>query len=772
MRKSGRSRNFIRFSILFTLILSLTACGSTAAAGTGTAAAEEATADSVLSAAAAEAAQPARSMQNFARKAKKAEKTADDGLIRYTYQSHPVRLENKAGDAMITGNYYTIELDEEDAANYPKLEERIDAFNEAQKAAMDEFFEGSEKEVAEFFARGMKYGYEDNIMFMPVRSDAQGFSFATSQYLYLGGAHGVTSYEAYSIDPVTGKDIPFYDVVADGTNLPGIIINELQTGEDALPSYYFEDQVDEKTGETVENEDRVRFVARIRQDMQNDAEYFCWALNPDGGITAYYGDYAVGPYAAGSHAVPISAADYPEVFTGRYAPEKDSKIPPADQLAVEAKKARVITKGSSLSPVEQVLLMYSAYLSFYDMDEPLTGGIVVDADDSDADQPEEVIFTLLYLDDDDIPELAVANGTAPWNPVHLICYDPDQDKVKQAGIFSMYGQMLYLPGSGYFIPMYFAPAASGEVCTFENGTAKVYESWYSNYETGFYVNEKEVDEAKYQEVADRWVTTPMQQVFTEESTFYYKDVFNYFETLQEAEKIAARAAKEAAGAAALARADRPGAAQSDGLSPAGIWVCEEPSQEAYYLEFQEDGSFAMYDEDRELQYMGMYRRTETARSDQAQYLLQTPDGGILDTADLKNGALSLEERGYAYERYQDTGGGLGLRTPSVFLDPDLAFLGDWKSAKRGDRSTLTVSKADVQTGGYELDFIFYRKAVGHAYANPDEKALVINQGTLNDDYRFYGKLERLDEYGLRFTVTQSELSSLPVGTVYEFERSY
>ena len=71
-----------------------------------------------------------------------------------------------------------------------------------------------------------------------------------------------------------------------------------------------------------------------------------------------------------------------------------------------------------------------------------------------------------------------------------------------------------------------------------------------------------------------------------------------------------------------------------------------------------------------------------------------------------------------------------------------------------------------------LHIVFYRKAVGHAYANPDEKALVINQGTLNDDYRFYGKLERLDEYGIRFTITQSELPILPVGTVYEFERSY
>lgn len=281
-----------------------------------------------------------------------------------------------------------------------------------------------------------------------------------------------------------------------------------------------------------------------------------------------------------------------------------------------------------------------------------------------------------------------------------------------------------------------------------------------------------MDEAKYQEVADRWVTTPMQQVFTEESTFYYKDVFNYFETLQEAEKIAAEAAKEAAEDAALARAARPGEAQSDGLSPAGIWVCEDAAEEGYYLEFQEDGSFAMYGEDRELQYMGMYRRAETSRSDQAQYFLQTPDGGILDTADLRNDTLSLEERGQTYERYQDTGGGIGLRTPSVFLDPDLAFLGDWKSTKRGDKSTLTISKADVQTGGYELDIVFYRKAVGHAYANPDEKALVINQGTLNDDYRFYGKLERLDEYGIRFTITQSELPILPVGTVYEFERSY
>ncbi|WP_029318817.1 hypothetical protein [Butyrivibrio sp. AE3004] len=105
---------------------------------------------------------------------------------------------------------------------------------------------------------------------------------------------------------------------------------------------------------------------------------------------------------------------------------------------------------------------YADFLSDY-MKHPVISAKIADEWDED-DKPEnsqDVFFTLIYVDDDDIPELALSNGSCPWNPVHLFTYA--DGSVKEMGEYSMYGKMYYSPKKGYILPMYYFPPGNAEI---------------------------------------------------------------------------------------------------------------------------------------------------------------------------------------------------------------------------------------------------------------------------------------------------------------------
>ena len=108
------------------------------------------------------------------------------------------------------------------------------------------------------------------------------------------------------------------------------------------------------------------------------------------------------------------------------------------------------------------------------------------------------------------------------------------------------------------------------------------------------------------------------------------------------------------------------------------------------------------------------------------------------------------------------------RDPAVYGDMDKEFLGSWISKDDGI-STLDISQADPQTGGYYLVFEVYRLCGIEAYANIDMSGdkLSINQGYVNDKLRFSATLERKGDE-LRVTVTESEFEHIPEGTVMIF----
>ena len=105
------------------------------------------------------------------------------------------------------------------------------------------------------------------------------------------------------------------------------------------------------------------------------------------------------------------------------------------------------------------------------------------------------------------------------------------------------------------------------------------------------------------------------------------------------------------------------------------------------------------------------------------------------------------------------------RDDSRFDATDAVFLGEWIA---DDSSTIKITEADPQTGGYYADISIYRLCHAEAYLNIDGKDLSINQGFVGND-RISGTIEASSK-GIRFTVTDSEFDLLEAGTVFEFTK--
>ena len=103
------------------------------------------------------------------------------------------------------------------------------------------------------------------------------------------------------------------------------------------------------------------------------------------------------------------------------------------------------------------------------------------------------------------------------------------------------------------------------------------------------------------------------------------------------------------------------------------------------------------------------------------------------------------------------------------------FLGTW-NCTNDEYSTVVISRANEQAGGFFVDFFFHRIAYATGYANKTEDGLSINQGQ-SDRYAegteryasVKGELVRTAN-GFTYTITESEDEYLRVGDAYEYVR--
>ena len=669
-------------------------------------------------------------------------------------RKQPVKLVNGSGDILFEGNYFRLSVSPSDAAAYPALKQWAENFNAEQETDLKTFVKEQSRDVYTQFENGSVLQYSRIETFVPVRADSAVVSFALADDTYLGGAHGYRSFKGVNIDPSTGEPLSFSDIIADTESLPEILFWEVlvQSAEDDVWSG---DLIrDQEAYE--ESPERKAFCSYVKEALKNDAAALAWALDTRG-VRFWFDDYCMGVYAAGSRECRLAFEEYPDLFTDaaidsflEYSDEEGSPAADSDAPAVRmlsSLRAEIMdTYGYDAARA------YAEFLSDY-MEHPLAaeessvdmGSGDMDSGetgDSETDVPssaEDVLFAPIYLDGDDIPELAVANGTAPWNPVHLLSYDPAGQTVSKCGEFSMYGKMYYIERTGIILPVYYIPAMFEELYLFDRGSV---ESYTLPGEPGdpLILPDGSGDEPAF---------TPVFSEFRPMLLSEYPGGGELREALE-----------RAAGISYI----------SDTLS--GLWQAEGPapaeqaesSEEiCQYLEITDDARFAIFDENGYVMYMGaVFETEERDPHGMRSYEFRTMDGGLFEMPDWYTADDPLNDRvsfglhSGSFARYTDTGGGTPVRSPEIYLLPDLQFRGEWRSTdvtgagendgasaaeENGSAAMLAIDMTNAMSGGYMFAIDFGNGIEGAGFAAPDgDDTLYITQayaaestGDLRDD---------------------------------------
>ncbi len=211
------------------------------------------------------------------------------------------------------------------------------------------------------------------------------------------------------------------------------------------------------------------------------------------------------------------------------------------------------------------------------------------------EQAEDIRFTLIYLDNDDIPELAVTESGPTMDPVTLYYYK--NGKVQRIGSYSMYGQMYYSPKTGIFMPMYFFSPANGELLKYQEGRTVPYLSWEADDDGGFFLNKNPVSKETFMKETEKWMGSALLPVFEDENSVQKdQDLEKTLFSMAESAPIGiTKSGIPAIDDSYLSNGKLLIKGLHAGKIP-GIWYLEsdEPSVVAYY-EFDTNGTFTAHD---------------------------------------------------------------------------------------------------------------------------------------------------------------------------------
>lgn len=224
--------------------------------------------------------------------------------VPFAHLSVPVEM-NNGKTKLAQGSYNMFFLDDDMKEAYPGLNDFFESYNQKSEENLINSLEVSEEEAADFAETGIYY--ESIHTLYPLRSDSSVFSFIEENWDYYGGAHGSVTYTGYHIDPVTGINISFSDVVADIPALSDIVMTELVKQNEDLEEYFESDDMGKK-----------ELVDSLPGRFANDAQGIAWGLTYEG-LQLAFEDYAMGSYVAGTRIVLIRFKDYPDLFTGKFA---------------------------------------------------------------------------------------------------------------------------------------------------------------------------------------------------------------------------------------------------------------------------------------------------------------------------------------------------------------------------------------------------------------------------------------------------------------------
>lgn len=307
------------------MIFGVTACKGTAAdTAEGTAAAESVTeaVPAALSTAAEETGTAVESREEAAEEATAEISVAEDPdteiaefrkdtAIKVTVEDQKEEKKNDAGEVLVTISVQkaTIEDSGYDALQKVLDQQSADTYELAQEAwgDMQAFLEDSDWETT-----GSLYAIEDTISMK--RGDDRIFSYVTTDYSYLGGAHPNVVYNGYNYDTKTGKRLTLRDVTEDYDSLYAQVLDTLRAFQEEHDMFFedYEDTVKgmfygfsaeedlEDSSMTDADREEISDTAGTASDIDN----IQWYLT-DNELVMIFNRYDIAGYAFGPTAVKI-----------------------------------------------------------------------------------------------------------------------------------------------------------------------------------------------------------------------------------------------------------------------------------------------------------------------------------------------------------------------------------------------------------------------------------------------------------------------------------
>lgn len=196
---------------------------------------------------------------------------------------------------MVEAQQQSLLLDEESAKAYPNLaktlEDLRDEHADVMETTMNSLMESFQEVVVD---GGFGTDLSDRMTRTVERSDRDYFSFVEANESYYGGAHGGYMLTGMTFDVKTGERVILSDIVKDADEFKDVVAILLN---DHFGDIFYDD------------------VHKLIAEYELDG--FTWSMDPFG-ITLYFNQYELAPYAAGMQIVDLTYDDYPDLLDGSY----------------------------------------------------------------------------------------------------------------------------------------------------------------------------------------------------------------------------------------------------------------------------------------------------------------------------------------------------------------------------------------------------------------------------------------------------------------------
>lgn len=235
--------------------------------------------------------------------------------LRIENLSHYEYKEPDSYEALMSGSYELVELDDESKTAYPELDKSLKSFNNREE---DDFLKSYNSYLSD--ARNWYDGLEDKEDFYEcyikkdikiLRADNKYLCIRVDEEDYMGGAHGSYGSGGYNYDTISGEELELKDIIPDIEKLQELVKDKLS-----------EKYADLVTLDSLDN--------AVPQYLTGDANQGCsWFITPDG-VDIYFGIYQLGSYASGTQTVSILYDENPELFVEGFCKQEDNYVKAID----------------------------------------------------------------------------------------------------------------------------------------------------------------------------------------------------------------------------------------------------------------------------------------------------------------------------------------------------------------------------------------------------------------------------------------------------------